>query len=93
MHRTTIYFTRHSTLLRDACQVEPGAASGIGVGEVSDLPTYLVDESSVFVTERDGEARYRLPEKVRPYGRRWLQAALSKGEAPESIRANLHWAS
>ena len=70
MHRVTIYPARHSTPLRDACQDEPGAASGIGVGEVSDLPTYLVDESPVFVTERDGEAHYRLPEKVRPCVRR-----------------------
>jgi hypothetical protein len=92
MHRVTIYFTRHSTPLRDACQDEPGAASVIGVGEVSGLPTYLVDESPEFGTERDGEARCRLPEKVRPYGRRWLQAVLSKAEAPESIRANRHWA-
>jgi hypothetical protein len=70
MHRVTIYFTRHSTPLRDSCQDEPSAASGIGVGEVSDLLTYLVYESPVLVTEQDGEARYRLPEKVRPYGRR-----------------------
>ena len=62
MHRVTIYFTRHSTPLRDACQHEPSADSGSGVGEVSDLPTYLVDESPEFVTERDGEARCRLPE-------------------------------
>jgi predicted ATPase/DNA-binding CsgD family transcriptional regulator len=47
--------------------------AGESAEEVLDLLASLVDKSLVIVEERDGEARYRLLEAVRQYGREKLQ--------------------
>jgi predicted ATPase len=46
---------------------------GIESDEVLDLLANLVDKSLVMVAEQDGEARYRLLETVRQYGREKLE--------------------
>jgi predicted ATPase/DNA-binding CsgD family transcriptional regulator len=62
------------------------AAEAVCVGEsiekddVLDLLAYLVDKSLVLVAEQHGEARYRLLETVRQYGREKLEES---GEAEE----------
>src|SRR5207249_3024416 len=43
--------------------------------EVLDLLTLLVDKSLVLIDEQDGEARYRLLEPIRQYGRERLEAS------------------
>jgi predicted ATPase/DNA-binding CsgD family transcriptional regulator len=48
------------------------SAEGIEEDEVLDLLSHLVDQSLVLVTERHGEARYRLLETVRQYGKEKL---------------------
>jgi len=58
------------------------ADDGLGRGEVLDGLSRLVDKSLVLVVERDGDARYRLLETVRQYGREKLERS---GEA-EGIR-------
>jgi predicted ATPase/DNA-binding CsgD family transcriptional regulator len=52
-------------------------------GEVLDLLSRLVDKSLVLVAERDGQARYRLLETVRQYGREKLERS---GETAEIRR-------
>jgi predicted ATPase/DNA-binding CsgD family transcriptional regulator len=60
------------------------AAEAVGTGgsidgyDVLDLLAFLVDKSLVLVAEHDGEARYRLLETVRQYGREKLEES---GEA------------
>jgi predicted ATPase/DNA-binding SARP family transcriptional activator/DNA-binding CsgD family transcriptional regulator len=48
--------------------------------EVLDLLSQLVDKSLVLVEERDGEARYRLLETVRQYGREKLEESGEEDE-------------
>jgi predicted ATPase len=61
------------------------AAEAVGAGgiieeiEVLDLLSSLVDKSLVLVSEGDGEARYRLLETVRQYGREKLEASGNAG--------------
>jgi predicted ATPase/DNA-binding SARP family transcriptional activator len=55
------------------------AGEGIEREEVLDLLSHLVDKSLVLVGERGGEARYRLLETVRQYGREKLDES---GEEP-----------
>jgi non-specific serine/threonine protein kinase len=57
------------------------AGDGISEGEVLDLLSRLVDKSLVVVGEWNGEARYRLLETVRQYGREKLQGAGEAGAA------------
>ena len=57
------------------------AGEGIEEGEVMNLLASLVDKSLVLVTEqRDGEARYRLLQTVRQYGREKLEESREAGE-------------
>jgi non-specific serine/threonine protein kinase len=49
------------------------SGEGIESDEVLDLLANLVDKSLVMVAEQDGEARYRLLETVRQYGREKLE--------------------
>jgi hypothetical protein len=90
MHRLTIYFTRHSKRLRDACQDGPGAASGCDVGGVSDLLTYLADESLMVCHGAGWEGALPAAGDGWAVRGRWLEAALSKGDAPESALAGMH---
>jgi non-specific serine/threonine protein kinase len=60
------------------------SGEGIEKDEVLDLLSHLVDKSLVVVAERDGEARYRLLETVKQYGREKLDES---GEA-EAIRGH-----
>ncbi|HEX5848531.1 MAG TPA: LuxR C-terminal-related transcriptional regulator [Rubrobacter sp.] len=65
------------------------AAEAVGTGEdidryeALDLLASLVDRSLVLVAEHDGEARYRLLETVRQYGRGKLEGL---GEADQTLR-------
>ncbi len=59
------------------------AGEGLPQDEVLDLLTSLVDKSLVFVTEQEGDARYRLLETVRQYGQEKLEES---GEA-ERVRS------
>jgi predicted ATPase/DNA-binding CsgD family transcriptional regulator len=56
------------------------AGEGLEQDEVLDLLTSLVDKSLVLVSEQDGEARYRLLETVRQYGREKLEESGEAGE-------------
>jgi predicted ATPase/DNA-binding CsgD family transcriptional regulator len=56
--------------------------------DVLDLLTQLSDRSLVTVEMREGEARYRLLETVREYGRMQLREA---GEAEETQRHHCQW--
>jgi predicted ATPase/DNA-binding CsgD family transcriptional regulator len=56
------------------------AGDGIAEVEVLDLLSRLVDKSLVVVREWDGEARYRLLETVRQYGREKLEESGEEGE-------------
>jgi predicted ATPase len=56
------------------------AGEGLERDEVLDLLTSLVDKSLVLVSEQDGEARYRLLETVRQYGREKLEESGEAGE-------------
>jgi predicted ATPase len=60
-----------------ACSGPPSDGE-VEQGEVLDLISRLVDKSLVLVSERDGQARYRLLETVRQYGREKLERS---GEA------------
>jgi predicted ATPase/DNA-binding CsgD family transcriptional regulator len=60
-----------------ACSGSPSDGE-VEQGEVLDLISRLVDKSLVLVAERDGQARYRLLETVRQYGREKLERS---GEA------------
>ena len=65
------------------------AGEGIEEGEVLDLLASLVDKSLVLVMEQpDGEARYRLLETVRQYGREKLEES---GEAHEVRGRHAAW--
>jgi predicted ATPase len=59
------------------------SGEGIRREEVLDLLSHLVDKSLVMVAEREGEARYRLLETVRQYGREKLEES---GEEPDVRR-------
>ena len=52
-----------------------GPGGGIDEFDVLDLLASLVDKSLVLVAEQDGEARYRLLETVRQYGREKLEVS------------------
>jgi non-specific serine/threonine protein kinase len=60
-----------------------GAGGDIEGSEVLDLLDSMVDKSLVMVEEREGEARYRLLETVRQFGREKLEES---GEASEILR-------
>ncbi len=60
-----------------------GAGHGVRAADVLELLSRLVDKSLVVAQERDGEARYRLLETVRQYGREKL---LESGEAETARR-------
>jgi predicted ATPase/two-component SAPR family response regulator len=64
------------------------AGKGLERDEVMDLLTHLVDKSLALVVEQSGEARYRLLETVRQYGRENLEEA---GEAYEVRRRQAAW--
>lgn len=59
------------------------AGEGIETDDVLDVLALLVDKSLVVASESDGEARYRMLETVRQYGREKLEAS---GEEPEIRR-------
>ena len=65
-----------------------GAGNGVGKRDILDLLTRLVDKSLVVFDERNGQARYRLPESVRQYGRERLQES---GEANDVQRRHRDW--
>jgi DNA-binding CsgD family transcriptional regulator/tetratricopeptide (TPR) repeat protein len=58
------------------------AGEDLARGEVLDLLSHLVDKSLVMMREESGEARYRLLETVRQYGRE----KLSKSGEAEQVR-------
>jgi predicted ATPase/DNA-binding CsgD family transcriptional regulator len=60
-----------------------GMGGGIDGFDVLDLLASLVDKSLVLVAEQDGEARYRLLETVRQYGREKLEES---GEAEQALQ-------
>jgi predicted ATPase/DNA-binding CsgD family transcriptional regulator len=64
------------------------AGNGIEQDEVLDLLSHLVDKSLVTVTQRGGEARYRLLETIRQYGQDKLQEF---GEAANLCRNHCDW--
>jgi predicted ATPase len=64
------------------------AGEGLDGSEILDLLTRLADKSLVMFEDMNGEARYRLLETLRQYGRdRLLQA----GEADEVRRRHCNW--
>ena len=64
------------------------AGGGLAPAEILGLLAQLVDKSLVQVEIREGEARYRLLETVREYGRDRLREA---GEAEETRRRHRDW--
>ena len=64
------------------------AGDGVAAGGILDLMTQLLDKSLVAMEERRGEARYRLLETVRQYGRDRLEEA---GEAAAVRRLHRDW--
>lgn len=64
------------------------AGGGLKPAEILDLLSQLIDKSLVQVESREGEARYRLLETVREYGRTRLPEA---GEAEETRRRHRDW--
>jgi predicted ATPase/class 3 adenylate cyclase/DNA-binding CsgD family transcriptional regulator len=64
------------------------SGNGVEASDILDLLTSLVDKSLVTVETQDGEARYRLLETVRQYGRDRLLAA---GDAIEVRQRHRGW--
>jgi predicted ATPase/transcriptional regulator with XRE-family HTH domain len=64
------------------------AGAGLDAAEVLDRLTSLVDKSLVTVDAMAGEARYRLLETIRQYGREKLERS---GEAAVIRRQHLEW--
>ena len=64
------------------------SGNGVEITEVLDLLTQLVDKSVVIVEAKMGEARYRLLETVRQYGRDRLREA---GEDTETAARHRDW--
>jgi len=64
------------------------AGNGLEQDEVLDLLSHLVDKSLVAVTQRSGEARYRLLETIRQYAQEKL---LEFGEAAHMRRNHRDW--
>jgi predicted ATPase len=67
-----------------------GSGGGIGEGEVLDLLSSLVNKSLVLVTERDGEARFRMLETVRQYASDKLEEA-GRLSIPERGTQSIIW--
>jgi non-specific serine/threonine protein kinase len=59
------------------------AGAGLERDEVLDLLSHLVDKSLVIMREESGEARYRLLETVRQYGREKLSESGEAGQVQE----------
>jgi predicted ATPase/DNA-binding CsgD family transcriptional regulator len=64
------------------------AGEGIEKRDVLELLSHLADKSLVVVQERNGEARYRLLETIRQYGREKLRAS---GELPKTQTRHSHF--
>src|SRR2546423_2491944 len=64
------------------------AGNGLEQDEVLDLLSHLVDKSLVAVTQRSGEARYRLLETIRQYAQEKL---IEFGEAAHMRRNHRDW--
>jgi predicted ATPase/DNA-binding CsgD family transcriptional regulator len=64
------------------------AGEGIVAADILDLLTSLSDKSLVLVDHRNGEARYRLLETIRQYGR---EKARASGESVTVQRRHLEW--
>jgi predicted ATPase/DNA-binding CsgD family transcriptional regulator len=83
---------RRLAVFAGACTLEAVeavcAGGGFETSEILDLLTQLLDKSLVQVENREGEARYRLLETVREYGRVRLSEA---GETDETQRRHRDW--
>ena len=64
------------------------AGEGIEKGEVLELLSHLIDQSLVHMRERSGDARYRLLEVIRQFGREKLEA---RGEGIMLSRRHRDW--
>jgi predicted ATPase/class 3 adenylate cyclase len=83
---------RRLSVFAGGCTLEAAEAvcsgDGVDASDVLDLLTQLVDKSLVVMETRGEEARYRLLETVRQYGRDRL---LASGEAPEVRTRHRAW--
>jgi non-specific serine/threonine protein kinase len=80
LRRLSVFAAGFTLEAAEAVCSEPPADEKVEPGGVLDLLSRLVDKSLVIVVEKDGEARYRLLETVRRYGREKLERSEEAAE-------------
>jgi predicted ATPase len=81
---------RRMSVFAGGCSLDAAESVCAGPsGGVLDVLARLVDKSLIFVTESDGEARYRMLETIREYASEKLY---EENEADETMRRYVDWA-